>query len=109
MKYRGVENRLLQAIAPRGWTWSFETKAGEKRGHSSKRAEAIDQAQRTIERYLKGRVSERRASWKNEHAVAVHRSEADWLVLSRSNRQRRQTTEIPPDRESTVGADGVDA
>jgi hypothetical protein len=53
MIYRGVEYRLVQSIAPKGWRWSFEYAGRQRSGHKSHREEAVTHLKRSIDQAIR--------------------------------------------------------
>jgi hypothetical protein len=53
MIYRGVEFRLVQSIAPKGWRWSFEYAGRQRSGHKSHREDAFVQMKRSIDQAIR--------------------------------------------------------
>jgi hypothetical protein len=53
MIYRGVEYRLVQSIAPKGWRWSFEYAGRQRSGHKSYREEAFVHLKRSIDQAIR--------------------------------------------------------
>jgi hypothetical protein len=53
MIYRGVEYRLVQSIAPKGWRWSFEYAGRQRSGHKSHREEAFTHLKRSIDQAIR--------------------------------------------------------
>jgi hypothetical protein len=53
MIYRGVEYRLVQSIAPKGWRWSFEYAGRQRSGHKSHREEAVVYLKRSIDQAIR--------------------------------------------------------
>jgi hypothetical protein len=53
MIYRGVEYRLVQSIAPKGWRWSFEYAGRQRSGHKSHREEAFVHLRRSIDQAIR--------------------------------------------------------
>jgi len=53
MIYRGVEYRLVQSIAPKGWRWSFEYAGRQRSGHKSHRDEAVTHLKRSIDQAIR--------------------------------------------------------
>ena len=53
MIYRGVEYRLVQSIAPKGWRWSFEYAGRQRTGHKSHREDALVHLKRSIDQAIR--------------------------------------------------------
>ena len=53
MIYRGVEYRLVQSIAPKGWRWSFEYAGRQRSGHKGHREDALVQMKRSIDQAIR--------------------------------------------------------
>jgi hypothetical protein len=53
MIYRGVEYRMVQCIAPKGWRWTFEYAGRQRSGHKSHREEAIMHMKRSIDQAIR--------------------------------------------------------
>src|SRR5215467_9569570 len=53
MIYRGVEYRLVQSIAPKGWRWSFEYAGRQRTGHKSHRDDAFTHLKRSIDQAIR--------------------------------------------------------
>ena len=53
MIYRGVEYRLVQSIAPKGWRWSFEYAGRQRAGHKSHREDALIHLKRSIDQAIR--------------------------------------------------------
>ncbi len=53
MIYRGVEYRLVQSIAPKGWRWSFEYAGRQRSGQKSHREDAFSHLKRSIDQAIR--------------------------------------------------------
>jgi hypothetical protein len=53
MMYRGVEYSLVQAIAPKGWRWSFEYKGRQRAGQKADRESAFVHMKRSIDQAIR--------------------------------------------------------
>ncbi len=52
MKHREVEYTLVQGIERQLWKWSFEMEGTRRKGQAGTKAEAVEEAERAIDRAL---------------------------------------------------------
>jgi hypothetical protein len=52
MKYKDVEYTVVQGIEPKVWKWTVSLDDIELRGQTETRAEAVEKAERAIDRAL---------------------------------------------------------
>ena len=52
VKYRNIENSVLQGITQQLWKWSFSMNGSAKSGQAATKAEAANEAKRAIDRAL---------------------------------------------------------
>jgi hypothetical protein len=72
MIYRGVEYRLVQTIAPKGWRWSFEYAGRQRSGHKSHREEAVTHLKRSIDQAIR-RYDEPRSGQQRRPSTVIRK------------------------------------